>query len=782
MPARTISTIKQYLYALVAAAVLAMLAIFAYSLYSNVANAVAQEKSRLRAIATIIANNTSSVIEKNRDRLQRIAQRPAIQAMDIKRCDPILDYFPELFPQYANLTTVDLEGNAPCSAVPQPGGKPVSIAKASWFQKARAEHRFVVGNPFLGPITGKWVSVMLEPVWNAKHQLRGFLGLPLDLQAFDPNVSDNTLPSGTRYGILSGDGTLVWRNVDPDQMIGKDVSDQPAPKLSMSIRNGEFESVGTDGNRRYYSVVPIPIAGWYAYVGIESSHVYAASLRTAAVTSAAGLLGLIAVGALFLFLVRRIGGAEEELRQAMEAAVAANRAKSIFLSNMSHELRTPLNAILGFAQLMERDAAVPEHQRRNLKTVNRSGRHLLSLINDILEISKIEAGRLVASEQVCDLPEMLSIVTESMALRAKGKGLALQCAIDASLPRFVRTDIAKLRQIILNLLSNAVKYTNQGGITLSASATQLDAQAQIRLVVRDTGMGIAAAELERIFQPFYQTQDGIKVGEGTGLGLSIAREYAQLLGGSLAVESAPGQGSTFTLLLPATVASEALPVMAASRQVLGLAPGQRSFRILIAEDKEDNQRLLAELMQSAGFEVRVAANGSEAVALFRHWRPDLIWMDMRMPVLDGYAATREIRALEGGATLPIIAVTASAFEEDRAAILATGCTDMVRKPLEADELFALMVRHLEVKFLYAEAGEAVEQADRALTAAELAALPSALREDLARAAVALDAQAVRAIADQIEAEQAQLALLLRGHADNYRFDLLDPTPGPPAAS
>ena len=776
MPARTISTIKQYLYALVATAVLAMGAIFAYSLYSNINNAVSQEKSRLRTIATVIANNTASVIEHNRDRLQRIAQRPAIQAMDMSRCDPILGYFPELFPQYANLTTVDLDGWAPCSAVPQPGGKPVSIAKAAWFKQARAEQRFIVGNPFFGPITGKWVSVMLEPVWDSRHQLRGFLGLPLDLQLFKPSLSDSTLPEGTRYGILGGDGTLIWRNVDPEKLIGKDVSDQPAPRQSLQIKNGEFENTGTDGKRRFYSVVPIPVANWYAYVGIEASHVYEASMRTAAVTSVAGLLGLVAIGALFLFLVRRIASAEDELRLAMEAAVAANRAKSVFLSNMSHELRTPLNAILGFAQLMERDAAVPEHQRRNLQTVNRSGRHLLSLINDILEISKIEAGRLTLKLQVCDLPELLNIVTESMALRASNKGLVLQCQLDPALPRFIHTDIGKLRQILLNLLSNAVKYTQQGSISLVASATQVDDSAQIELVVTDSGMGIAADELERVFQPFYQTQDGIKLGEGTGLGLSIARQYAQLLGGTLEVISKPGQGSTFTLQMPATIASEASPVMAASRQVLGLAPGQHSYRVLIAEDKEDNQRLLAELMLSAGFEVKIAADGAEAVALFSQWHPDFIWMDMRMPVMDGYTATREIRALEGGKTLPIIAVTASAFEEDRAAILATGCSDMIRKPLEADELFAMMVRFLGVKFRYAEEEKAADPLSRRLLAADLQLLPESLREDLARAAVALDADAVRAIADAIAAQQPQLAGLLRSHADSYRFDLLTPAP------
>ncbi|CAG0978801.1 two-component system, sensor histidine kinase and response regulator [Rhodocyclaceae bacterium] len=773
MPAATIASIKRYLYLLAAVVVASLAGMLAYTLHSDTQNAVAQERVRLRTLATIIAANTTQLLEQNRDAMERIAQRPLIRAMDPARCDPILADFHALFPQFANLATIDPTGLAPCSGVPQPGGKPVSVAKAEWFKRGIEEQRFLAGNTFRGPITGKMVSVLVQPVRDDAGGFRGLLGLPLDIERFDPHVPTETLPQGTRFGILSGSGFLVWRNVDPEGLIGKYVGDQAGPRRSLEIGSGEFESPGTDGVARYYAVVPIPGAGWYAYAGVTSSSISAGALRSALGNSLVGLAGLLLAGILLFVLIRRIEQTEADLLEAKEAAEAASRAKSLFLSNMSHELRTPLNAILGFAELLERDRDLPEHERHNVRTINRSGHHLLSLINDILEISRIEAGRLSLSPQACDLPELIATLVESMELRARNDGLALRLEMAPDLPHYVTVDIGKLRQIILNLLSNAIKYTPHGEVVVEARAVAAGAGLQLVFTVRDTGVGIAAEDLERIFRPFFQTDRGIQVGEGTGLGLTIARQYAELLGGTLTAKSVVERGSAFTLTLPLEPAAADMASAAAPRRrVVGLAPGQPVRRILIAEDKPDNYRLLSQLMTSVGFAVEVAVNGREAVERFRQWRPDFIWMDMRMPELDGYAATREIRALPGGADLPIVALTASAFEEDRAAILAAGCSDMVRKPLQVDRIFEVLAARLGVEFVY---DETAPDAPTEAPAADLATLPAPLRRRLHEAALALDAAAVQAIAAEVEAEQPGIAATIRRLAAEYRYqDLLAP--------
>lgn len=776
MPTTTMISMKRHLYALAAVVALALVGMLAFTVYSDVQNAVVQEKARLRLVAQTVAANTTHFLEQNREALERIAKRPAIQAMDPDLCDPILAGFREWFPQFANLATVDLDGRAPCSGVPQPGGKPVSVAHTEWFKRAIAEQRFLAGNPFTGPITGRTVSVLVQPVRNDRGELLGLLGLPLDIERFDPRVPGQTLPKDTRYGITGNNGYLIWRNEDQERLIGKYIGDQPGPRKGIEVREGEFESTGTDGIVRYYSVAQIPAVDWFAFVGVPTRSLHATAWRLATRNSLVGLLALAGVGVLVVLLIRRIEQTETALLEAKEAAEAANRAKSIFLSNMSHELRTPLNAILGFAELLERDAQLPERQRGNVETINRSGRHLLSLINDILEISKIEAGRLVFSPQVCDLPELIATIVEAMELRARNSGLALRLEMAPDLPRFVRTDVGKLRQVLLNLLSNAIKYTPRGQVTLTASASRDGEKFRLALAVRDTGVGIRGEDLERVFTPFFQTEHGIQLGEGTGLGLTIAHQYAALLGGSLTVESEPGQGSVFTLAIPVEEAAEGAPVAAPRRRVAGLAPGQATRRLLIVEDKPDNQRLLSQLMSGAGFEVDVAANGREAIERFHVRRPDFIWMDMRMPVMDGYEATRHIRALPEGATVPIVALTASAFEEDRAAILAAGCTDMVRKPLVVDQLFDILARTLGVRFLYEDEAAAAPPTPPA--SLDPAGLPAEIQQRLRQAVDALDSDAVLAIADEIAAGHPELAEMMRRNVAEYRFYAIFPPSHP----
>jgi PAS domain S-box-containing protein len=392
-----------------------------------------------------------------------------------------------------------------------------------------------------------------------------------------------------------------------------------------------------------------------------------------------------------------------ELARARDAAEVATRAKSAFLANMSHEIRTPMNAVLGFTQLLMRDSALTQTQRQHVEVISRSGEHLITLINDVLELAKIEAGRATVNVTTCDLHALLADLDSLFRLPVEEKGLFLSVERGAAVPRFVTTDEAKLRQVLINLLGNAVKFTAEGGITLRVNMDWDTAQ-QPRLVaeVEDSGPGIADEELGLLFQSFSQTSAGAGRGGGTGLGLAISQEYARLLGGEIRVTSRLGYGSVFRVEIAGVEgAPPSQEQQEGSRWVVGLQPGQAAWRVLIADDREDNRVLLTRLLDGVGIETREVANGRDALHEYTAWRPHMILMDMRMPVIDGYEAMRRLRATEGGRAVKIIGVTASAFEEDRQGVLAAGADGYLAKPFRAETLFDLLSRHLGIEFSFA---------------------------------------------------------------------------------
>ena len=380
-----------------------------------------------------------------------------------------------------------------------------------------------------------------------------------------------------------------------------------------------------------------------------------------------------------------------EMQKAREEAEAANAAKSGFLANISHELRTPLNAILGFAELLRRDSSLTTEQRDYLEIINRSGANLLSMINDVLEISKIESGRAILREDNFDLHWLLASIRDMFSLRAREKGLTLRCDHLGEVPRYVRTDEVKLRHILNNLLANAVKFTQRGGVILRVGPLDRAGGVEtLQFEVEDTGPGIAQQDLEAIFEPFVQASLGQQAVEGTGLGLAITREYVRLMGGDIRVSSTLGTGSIFQfeIRVRAVGAAEVQP-LAPTRRVVGIEQGQVArhggpYRLLIAEDDEPGRRLLVRLFEPLGVDIREAEDGREAIVKWQSWQPDLIWMDMQMPYIDGHEATRQIRAAGDNGTV-IVALSASAFEEDRERALAEGCDDFVRKPFRAEE-------------------------------------------------------------------------------------------------
>jgi GAF domain-containing protein/DNA-binding response OmpR family regulator/HPt (histidine-containing phosphotransfer) domain-containing protein len=399
-----------------------------------------------------------------------------------------------------------------------------------------------------------------------------------------------------------------------------------------------------------------------------------------------------------------------QLKKAKETADAANRAKSDFLAHMSHELRTPLNAILGFTQLMSRDNSLNFDQQENLSIINRSGEHLLTLINDVLEMSKIEAGQTTLHENSFDLYRLLDSIQEMLEIKAAEKSLQLIFERPTNLPQFICTDESKLRQVLINLLGNAIKFTQQGIVILRVSVVSSQfcpvnstEQLTLQFEIEDTGPGIAPEEINNLFEPFAQTETGRKSQEGTGLGLPISRKFVKLMGGDISVTSTVGIGTIFNFHIQVKPGeSSAIQPVKIEQRIIGLAPGQRNYRILVVEDKWANRQLLVQLLLPLGFEVKEAADGQEAIALLESWSPDLIWMDMRMPVMDGYAATKAIRAKNWTKPPIIIALTANAFEEERMIALSIGCDDFVRKPFQENTILEKIAEYLGVRYIYAE--------------------------------------------------------------------------------
>ncbi|TRW91209.1 MASE3 domain-containing protein [Candidatus Methylobacter oryzae] len=460
----------------------------------------------------------------------------------------------------------------------------------------------------------------------------------------------------------------------------------------------------------------------------------------------------------------------EDLVLARNAAETANQAKSVFLSNMSHELRTPLNAILGFSKLMRKDTLLPESHRQNLDIINRSGEHLLTLINDVLEMAKIEAGRLQLENAAFDLGAMVRDVTDMMLIRAGEKGLRLLVDQSSQFPRYIAGDEARLRQVLINLIGNSIKFTEQGGVTLRLGTRQ-NSRSHLVIEIEDSGPGIAQEDQQRIFEPFVQL-DSHWDNKGTGLGLSLSRQFVQLMGGSIKLESTVGKGTLFRIDLPLSEVAEADIIQSKQAEkgdIVGLEPGQPDYRILIVEDKLENQLLLTKLMESVGFQVKVAENGEQGVKLFQSWHPHFIWMDRRMPVMDGLEATRRIRKLPGGKDVKIVAVTASAFIEQRSESIDAGMDDFVRKPYRFNEIYECMSKQLSVKYIYDGMSEPEQQAVTANMSEMLSVLPESLRYDLTEALESLETNHIAQVIQQIATYDPKLQKTLSHLADTFDY-------------
>ncbi len=460
-----------------------------------------------------------------------------------------------------------------------------------------------------------------------------------------------------------------------------------------------------------------------------------------------------------------------QLVESRNQAEAANRAKSIFLANMSHELRTPLNAILGFSNLLRDREGISEEQCQDLDIINRSGEHLLELINDVLDMAKIEAGRVVVENAPCDLRALVREVTGMMQWRAGAKKLQLLVEASPDFPQFGHIDASKLRQILINLLGNAVVYTEQGTVTLRLDGVVLDQSSNrvlLRMNVEDTGVGIAAEDQARIFEPFVQVgRHGNQ--RGTGLGLSIVRKFVELMGGTFSVESRLGQGSRFCVELPVerVKETESVPPGADRSRVVGIAPGQPEFRILVVDDGSENRLLMRRLLERAGFRVDVAEDGEKGIEIYQSWRPHFIWVDRGLPGIDGLETVRRIRELEGGKEVKIAGISASVLASEQHEILAAGTDDFVGKPFRTVEIFDCMARHLGVRYSYQTVH--AEEITGGLEQEQMAALPAELRMELADAVISLDTGLISLAITHISEKNAALGSALSQFAERYAY-------------
>lgn len=502
-------------------------------------------------------------------------------------------------------------------------------------------------------------------------------------------------------------------------------------------------------------------------------------------------------------LFQKLQQQAQELQVAKESAEAANRAKSEFLASMSHELRTPLNVILGFAQVLNRDPEVTPKQQENLSSILQSGNHLLGLINSVLDLSKIEADRMILQVENFDLWELLISLKRMLEYQAQAKGLTFKATFSPEVPRQVQGDQQKLRQILINLLGNSIKFTPSGWVRMGVSYQgEGSDRGQLILEVEDTGIGIKAEDQERIFEAFEQGSNSHKFAEGSGLGLTLTQRFVQLMEGTLTVHTPPHPGSLFRVTLPLTLAQAPETSTSWQSVVQSLDPAYPAPCILIAEDQDNNRELVVQLLELVGFQVLEARNGEEAIAQWQHppqgYGVDLILMDMQMPVLSGDLAVQRIREL--GGQVPIVALTASALTDGPAAWSplgegnpVAGCNGWMTKPFRAEDLYRTIAQLLPITYRYhsnpdpwsleeSEGSASLPAMAARISGQDLDLVPQEWKAELATHAACLDEQACLELVEQLPPDQGDLRRYLLELLHDFRFDivleLLQATPSP----
>ncbi|MBT0664719.1 response regulator [Geobacter pelophilus] len=604
-----------------------------------------------------------------------------------------------------------------------PSGRRINIADRDYFRRhlENPDAGLVVSKPVLSRVTGKWLILIARRINLPDGTFAGVVYCGIPLEFFAKLFSSFNIGAHGAISFRDHELAIIARIPEP-QGIGSAVGNRNlSPKIIELIKKqpetgtytGEvnFDRIVRTISYRKISKYPL-----YVFVGQATSDYLASWRKEVALSlSLLSLFTLLTVVSAWVISKKRtnellafdelklhrehlemlVDERTAELLLARNAAEAANKAKSMFLANMSHEIRTPMNAVLGFAQLLERDPSLSPMARNKVTTIMKSGEHLLSIINDILEMSRIEAGRVELRTEPVNLVALLKDLAIMFRLQAEERGLAFTLEYLADLPRYIVIDLGKLRQILINLLGNAVKFTHKGAITMRAMPAGID---RIAIEIQDTGIGITPEEQEKLFRPFERTRSGEQAAGGTGLGLAISREYARLMGGEITVKSTTGDGSIFHLECPAP-ATAVIPASAdAPCRVTGLVSGQGELHILVVDDLPSNRALLREMLEPLGFIVAEAANGKEAVDKTLALKPRVVLMDLVMPDMNGEEATRTIRSSCQKEPPVIIGISASAFDTQKQQFLDSGIDAFIAKPFREQELYEVLAHHAGVLF------------------------------------------------------------------------------------
>jgi PAS domain S-box-containing protein len=691
--------------------------------------------------------------------------------------------------EYANLAITKTTGYTPEAIVGQNIWQLFSGIYPDTFYRELRE-RIATGQDWQGEFCEHnkdgqlyWVYSSISPIRNEAGEITHFIALNEDI-TLRKQIEEALKDSEARFralieeapvaiAIIRG-GIIHYANpaflkifgyAATDDIMGMPLIDAVAPACKKEI---------AERIHRHEQGLPIP--NDYESMGLRKDH--SEFPFTASITRMELADGPAFVGFYTDITERKL--AEAALREAKEVAEMASRTKGAFLASMSHEIRTPMNAILGFSQLMGQDPTLSTHHQQQLEIINRNGEHLLALINDILEMSKIEAGRTTVNPEPFDLYSLIKDLETMFRLRTNTKGLLFAVEIPPDLPRYIKTDPQKLRQILINLLGNAVKFTDEGAIywRLRAEPYATDCLGLVA-EIEDTGPGISEQDLAKLFQPFEQA-DHIytKKKEGTGLGLSISREFARMMGGDIEARSKTGKGSMFRMkIIFEEVDPSSVPPARVSLKVIGLEPGQNNLRLLVVDDKADNRELLSRIVAKVGFQVQEASDGAEAMDLFKKFKPHLVLMDMLMPGVDGFQATRLIRKAEKNRRekTPIIAVTASPFEDVKQRILDSGVTAYIRKPFTEEEVFNIIQSLLDIRYRYGEppfdksaTPGRISESDVLQKA--LAKLSDSLCKAILAAARDADIDRLAQLIESLGKKAPKAAHQLRELVDNFQYD------------
>jgi len=697
-----------------------------------------------------------------------IAASPILQTMNWSQVEPYLRSEEARLKDFFYFAMVNPDGSFYSTKVGFAKGK--NIKDRKHVKMAMAGNTYVSAPVSARSLNDTTIVVVTAPVWSANQTEPTPIGVTsgiMSLEQVTNVVSSLKYGNGSyAFGLNSEGEPIIYAS---DRVTEKEQNeDFQSLSQQMQTKESGIELMEINGKKLYLAYARVKEADWYIALAIPRQNIESQlrPLEVIALVVAGLTIATIAILQQVQIFKQR------QLQRSKEAADAANQAKSAFIANMSHELRSPLNAILGFAQIMTRSQTLPKEHLESVGIINRSGEHLLTLINNVLDLSKIEAGRVTLNEKNFDLHRLLDDIHDMFQLKAADKGLQLLLEPADNLPRYIRADEVKLRQILINLINNAIKFTSTGGISVRSQKIN---STKIAFEVEDTGPGIAPEDLDKLFQAFSQTDSGKQSQEGTGLGLSISRQFVEVMGGEMRVSSQVGEGTVFgfEINFSEVEAAEVESLQVNKRRIIALEPDQPRYRILVVDDKSVNRQLLVKLLSPLGFELQEATNGKEAVEIWEQWQPHLIWMDMRMPVMDGFEATRTIKATTAGQATVIVALTASVLEEERAVVVSAGCDDFLRKPFRQEQIFKAMEKLMGVRYIYEDLTPTEKQAPQqanVLNSENMQALSPELLVQLRKAVVSANRRDLAAAVEAIGAENSALAEALEKCLYNFEYD------------